>query len=72
MSELSKNKDKEYYCCKHKGGGQAGGAVYGIGFIGGIIFFVQNSTSITDALLGVVKAIFWPAFFVYKFFEYIQ
>lgn len=46
----------------------ASGAVYGIGFIGAVIYFVSQATSFWIGALGIVKAIFWPAFFVYETF----
>lgn len=50
---------------KHQAGG---GAVYGLGFIGAVVYFIQQSTSFGSGVLGVLKAIVWPAFLVYKAF----
>lgn len=47
-----------------------GNAVYGLGFIGALIYFISHATSFTMGLLGVLKAMVWPAFLVYKAFEY--
>ena len=41
------------------------GAVYGLGFIGAAIYYVSISTSFWMGVLGVLKAIVWPAFLVY-------
>lgn len=46
-----------------------GGAVYGLGLIGAVIYYIQNATSFTDGLLGVLKALVWPAILVYKTLE---
>jgi len=54
--------------CNSKG---AGGAVYGLGFIGAVIFFIQHATSFGVGLLGVLKAIVWPAILVYKFLAFL-
>ncbi len=43
-----------------------GGAVYGLGFIGALVHFIQNATSFGDGLLGVLKALVWPALVVYQ------
>lgn len=51
---------------KHMNAG--GGAVYGIGLLGALIYFIQQATTVAEGLLGVVKAILWPAFFVHKIF----
>ena len=49
---------------KHKG--ICGGGVYFLGFIGALVYNIQNATSFWYGVLGVVKAIAWPAFLVYK------
>lgn len=43
----------------------SGGAVYGIGMIGALIYFIVSATSFFDGLYGVFQAIFWPAYLVY-------
>ncbi len=45
---------------------QCGGGVYGLGFIGAAIYYLQTSTGFWEGVLGVLKAIVWPAFVVYK------
>jgi hypothetical protein len=63
-------KGKLPFCCKDVGkhGGGAGGAVYGIGLIGALVYFLQHATSFGDGVFGVLKAIVWPALLVYKAF----
>lgn len=56
---------------KYSGGG-AGGAVYGLGFIGALVYFVQHSTTFVDGLIGLLKAIVWPALLVYRVFELLK
>jgi hypothetical protein len=41
-------------------------AVYGLGFIGAVIYFVSTATSFWMGVLGILKAIVWPAFLVYE------
>ncbi len=50
-------------------GGNAGGAIYGIGFLGALYYFLSTSPNAGAALLGVVKAVIWPAIFVFKMLE---
>jgi len=50
----------------------SGGAVYGLGLIGALIYFLQHATTISQGLAGIFKAIFWPAYFVYKIFEFLK
>ncbi len=54
------------------GAGAGGGAVYGLGLIGAIIYYLQHATTFSQGVLGIIKAIFWPAFFVYKIFELLK
>lgn len=41
-------------------------AIYGLGFIGALIYFIQHADSFGMGLLGVLKAIVWPAILVYQ------
>ncbi|GAA4273400.1 hypothetical protein U6A24_19480 [Aquimarina gracilis] len=45
--------------------------VYGLGCIGAIIYFISNATSFWMGVLGVLKAIVWPAILVYEVFKFI-
>ena len=56
---------------KTKAGDPATGAVYGLGFIGAIIYFISHATGFWMGVLGVFKAIVWPAFFVYGEFSHL-
>lgn len=47
-------------------------AVYGMGFIGALIYFIYTATSFWIGVLGVFKAIFWPAFIVYRLLEFLK
>lgn len=46
----------------------AGGAVYGIGLVGAAVYYVQQATSLGEGLLGLLKALAWPALLIYKVF----
>lgn len=47
------------------------GAVYGIGFVGAVIYFIVQAASFWAGVLGVLKAIVWPAIMVCEVFKYI-
>lgn len=49
-----------------------GGAVYSLGLIGALIYFLSNAHTIGQGLFGVIKAIIWPAIFVFKLFEFLK
>lgn len=51
-------------CC-HWHHCHSGKGVYGLGFIGAAIYFVSTSTSFWMGVLGILKAIVWPALLVY-------
>ena len=53
-------------------GGAGGGAVYGLGFIGALIYFIQSATSFWDGAYGVFQAIVWPAYFIYEIFDFLK
>ena len=44
----------------------SGGAVYGLGFIGAAIYFISHATGFWMGVLGVLKALVWPAYLVYE------
>lgn len=47
----------------------ASGGVYGLGFIGAAVYFLQHATDLVSGLIGFAKALVWPAFLVYKLLE---
>jgi len=44
-------------------------AIYGLAFIGALVYYIQHATSFWMGVLGVIKAVFWPAMLVYKVLE---
>ena len=49
----------------------SGGAVYGLGFIGAAIYYVSNSDTFWMGVLGILKALVWPAFLVYGLLKFL-
>lgn len=47
----------------------SGNAVYCLGVIGAVAYYLQHASSFSDGLWGLFKAFFWPAFFVFKAIE---
>ena len=41
-------------------------AVYGLGLIGALIYFLEHADSFWEYVLAVLKAVVWPAFVVYQ------
>lgn len=54
-----------------KGAAAGGGAVYGLGWIGAIIYFISSATSFWDGLWGIVQSFFWPGFLVYELLDFL-
>lgn len=48
------------------------GAVYGIGFFGAVIYYIQTATSFWMGLVGFFKAFFWPGFLVYEAMKFLK
>jgi hypothetical protein len=48
------------------------GAVYGLGLIGALVYFIQHAQTLSEALLGVLKALVWPAVLLYKVLELLK
>lgn len=67
-------KKEEYMkdCCHHHKAGAGGGAVYGIGLIGALVYFLQHATTFGQAVVGVLKALVWPALVVYQTLGFLK
>lgn len=50
---------------KHAGSGAAG-TIWFLGFVGSAIYFIQQATSFGAGVIGLFKALVWPAFVVYN------
>lgn len=48
-----------------------GNAVYGLGLIGALVYYIQAADSFGEGLMGVLKAIVWPAFVVYDLLTFL-
>jgi hypothetical protein len=49
----------------------SGGALYGLGFLGALWYYLTTATSLVGGILGVIKAIFWPVFLVYGLLKFL-
>lgn len=55
-----------------KNSGGASSAVYGLGFIGALVYYLQHATTFWGGVLGVLKAFVWPALLVYKVLDLLK
>ena len=77
--ELVKNAEKMDGCkscgCGHGGHHWHhhgnGPAIYGLGFIGAVIYYISTATGFWMGVLGVLKSIVWPVFLVYGLLKFI-
>jgi hypothetical protein len=46
--------------------------VYGLAFVGALIYNIQHSSTFMLGVLGFLKALVWPAFLVYKIMEFLK
>lgn len=51
---------------KHHHNHSEGNAIYGIGVIGALFYFLQGANSFNTIIIGIGKAIFWPAIVLFK------
>lgn len=68
MIKKKKPKKEKQDTCKHckSYAKECGGCGYFLGFIGAAIYYISTATSFWVGVLGVLKAIVWPVFVVYK------
>lgn len=52
-----------------KMGSESSGAFYALGLIGALIYYIQTATTFGQGLLGILKALVWPAFLIHKVFN---
>ena len=56
---------------KHAGSGAAG-TIWFLGFIGSAVYFIQQATSFGTGVLGLLKALVWPAFLIYNLLDFLK
>jgi len=52
--------------------GSGGDAVYAIGILGAAIYYVQAASGFWMGVLGILKALVWPAFLVYELLKLVH
>ena len=56
----------------YRRGGGIGCGGYGVAFVGAAVYFIQHAASFWEGVLGVLKAMVWPALLVYKALEFFK
>ena len=47
------------------------GAIYGLGFLGALIYYLSSATTFWVGVIGIFKAMVWPAFLVYEILKFL-
>jgi len=47
------------------------GAIYGLGVVGALFYFLGNAATFGAVMLGIGKAFFWPAILMFKLLGYL-
>jgi hypothetical protein len=68
-SNSTSHEDKRSKCMDNKG---MWGGIYGMGFLGGVVYYLQHATTFWAGVLGIFKALFWPAVLMYKLLELLK
>ncbi len=50
----------------------ASAPVYGLGLIGALVYYLQHAATFWAGVLGIFKAVFWPAMLIYKLLEFLN
>jgi len=48
------------------------GAIYGLGILGVAVYYIQHAANFWEGILGIIKAIFWPAILLYHLFAMLR
>jgi len=54
--------------CRNK---ECSGIGYILGFVGAIIYYISVTTSFWVGVLGILKALVWPAFLIYELLKFL-
>ena len=52
--------------------GAASAPIYGLGFIGALVYYISHAATLWLGVLGFFKAIVWPAMLVYELLKYLN
>jgi len=70
VKEIKREKiKKENWKCKCWHGGCGG--VYGLGFLGALVYYLSTADSFWVGVLGILKDLVWPAFLVFELLKFL-
>jgi hypothetical protein len=62
-------KDRKAWSNRNAGGGNA---VYGLGLIGALVYYIHTAHGFWAGVLGILKALVWPAFVIYDLLGFLS
>ena len=70
--------NKKDCCSGHRGhhghhgyGHGCSNPIYGLGVVGALFYFLSNATTFTMVMIGIGKAIFWPAILMFQLLTFL-
>ncbi|HEU4426983.1 MAG TPA: hypothetical protein VFR67_31015 [Pilimelia sp.] len=63
------DRDRKTWTNRSAGGGNA---VYGLGLIGALVYYIQTADGFWSVVLGILKALVWPAFLIYYLLKLVS
>jgi hypothetical protein len=72
MTTITTPADREVQKAKVVVQSGGGDSVYGLGFIGALVYFVGQAKDFREGVIGFFKAIVWPAILVYEIFKLLK
>ena len=70
--EKNESMKEEKKHCRKMHNNSAGGAIYGLGLIVALFYFLQHATTFGLVIFGILKSIVWPAFLIFKLLEFLK
>lgn len=61
-------KERKASAPRSTGGGDA---VYGLGLVGALVYYIQHAEGFWPVILGILKALIWPAFLIYDLLKFL-
>lgn len=71
MKKTNKKSEKCDCSCQSWTMGKCSESGYGLGFLGAVIYYISTASGFWMGVLGVLKALVWPAFLVYEVLKFL-
>jgi hypothetical protein len=68
IEECGEKPDFKHHCCH----GGSSNAIYGLGVVGALAYFLQGTNGFGAVIIGIGKAIIWPALVIFKLLTYLH